>query len=116
VQLIAYDWRRRWAASPVQPRTAAWPCRPMRGDRAGRAGRTGSEVLVQIGFLDPAAPKKLMPRLQQLINRARPQRRGGAHPARHRARRAARGCRQQESLRRRYTGHCPLGPHVQPPA
>jgi tRNA/rRNA methyltransferase len=30
------------------------------------------EVLVQIGFLDPASPKKLMPRLQQLINRARP--------------------------------------------
>ena len=28
--------------------------------------------LVQIGFLDPAAPKKLMPRLQQLFNRAQP--------------------------------------------
>jgi tRNA/rRNA methyltransferase len=27
---------------------------------------------VQIGFLDPAAPKKLMPRLQQLFNRAQP--------------------------------------------
>ena len=27
-------------------------------------------ALVQIGFLDPAAPKKLMPRLQQLLNRA----------------------------------------------
>ena len=25
-----------------------------------------------IGFLDPAAPKKLMPRLQQLFNRAQP--------------------------------------------
>ena len=30
------------------------------------------EVLVEIGFLDPSAPKKLMPRLQQLLNRARP--------------------------------------------
>ncbi len=30
------------------------------------------EVLVQIGFLDPLAPKKLMPRLQQLLNRAQP--------------------------------------------
>jgi tRNA/rRNA methyltransferase len=29
-------------------------------------------ALVDIGFLDPAAPKKLMPRLQQLFNRARP--------------------------------------------
>jgi maltose/moltooligosaccharide transporter len=28
--------------------------------------------LVQIGFLDPDAPKKLMPRLQQLFNRAQP--------------------------------------------
>jgi tRNA/rRNA methyltransferase len=29
-------------------------------------------ALVDIGFLDPAAPRKLMPRLQQLFNRARP--------------------------------------------
>ena len=28
--------------------------------------------LVEIGFLDPAAPKKLMPRLAQLFNRAQP--------------------------------------------
>ena len=30
------------------------------------------EALVTIGFLDPAAPKKLMPRLNQLFNRAQP--------------------------------------------
>ncbi|HNL42387.1 MAG TPA: RNA methyltransferase, partial [Ottowia sp.] len=30
------------------------------------------QALVAIGFLDPAAPKKLMPRLQQLFNRAQP--------------------------------------------
>ena len=30
------------------------------------------EVLVEIGYLDPAAPKKLLPRLNQLLNRARP--------------------------------------------
>ena len=29
------------------------------------------QALVDIGFLDPAAPKKLMPRLNQLFNRAR---------------------------------------------
>jgi tRNA/rRNA methyltransferase len=28
------------------------------------------QVLQAIGFLDPQAPKKLMPRLQQLLNRA----------------------------------------------
>ncbi len=28
------------------------------------------QALMEIGFLDPQAPKKLMPRLQQLFNRA----------------------------------------------
>ena len=28
------------------------------------------QSLIEIGFLDPQAPKKLMPRLQQLFNRA----------------------------------------------
>lgn len=27
---------------------------------------------MEVGFLDPEAPKKLMPRLQQLFNRAQP--------------------------------------------
>jgi tRNA/rRNA methyltransferase len=30
------------------------------------------EALQAIGYLDPAAPKKLMPRLNQLVNRAAP--------------------------------------------
>jgi tRNA/rRNA methyltransferase len=30
-----------------------------------------SEVLVEIGFLDPAAPKTLLPRLNQVLTRAR---------------------------------------------
>jgi len=29
------------------------------------------QVLVEIGYLDPAAPKKLLPRLNRLANRAR---------------------------------------------
>jgi tRNA/rRNA methyltransferase len=29
-----------------------------------------AEALVQIDYLDPAAPRKLMPRLNQLLNRA----------------------------------------------
>ncbi|MGE5105865.1 MAG: RNA methyltransferase, partial [Betaproteobacteria bacterium] len=29
------------------------------------------QMLVAIGFLDPAAPKKLLPRLNRLFNRAR---------------------------------------------
>ncbi|MBS4036776.1 MAG: RNA methyltransferase, partial [Hydrogenophaga sp.] len=30
------------------------------------------QALVAVDFLDPAAPKKLMPRLQQMFNRAAP--------------------------------------------
>jgi tRNA/rRNA methyltransferase len=32
--------------------------------------RHWEQALVSIGFLDPQAPKKLMPRLNQLFNRA----------------------------------------------
>jgi tRNA/rRNA methyltransferase len=44
-------------------------------DKAGAqqvAGMLGhlEQALTDIGFLDPAAPKKLMPRLNQLFNRA----------------------------------------------
>jgi tRNA/rRNA methyltransferase len=68
VQLIAYDWRSALGGFSVQPRTAA----PVLADGAEVAGALShwQQVLEQIGFLDPAAPKRLMPRLQQLINRA----------------------------------------------
>ncbi|MFD1710659.1 RNA methyltransferase [Ottowia sp. GY511] len=74
VQLIAYDWRqalgaRGWGFG-VQP--AASP--PALADAAQQAGMLAhwQQALVDIGFLDPAAPKKLMPRLTQLFNRAQP--------------------------------------------
>lgn len=74
VQLIAYDWRQALAARGwgfgVQPATAA----PNHADAAQQAGMLAhwESALVDIGFLDPAAPKKLMPRLTQLFNRAQP--------------------------------------------
>lgn len=74
VQLIAYDWRMALAALghgfDVQPATAE----PRRADAAQMAGMLAhwQQALVDIGFLDPHAPKKLMPRLQQLFNRAQP--------------------------------------------
>jgi tRNA/rRNA methyltransferase len=70
VQLIAYDWRQALGGYAVEPRTAA----VQRADAAALHGTLEhwQQVLVQIGFLDPAAPKKLMPRLQQLLNRAQP--------------------------------------------
>ena len=68
VMLLAYDWRQALGGYGVEPRTSD----PTLADGAAVAGLLahGQEVLVEIGFLDPAAPKKLMPRLQQLLNRA----------------------------------------------
>ncbi len=68
VQLIAYDWRSALGGFTVQSRTAE----PVLADGAELAGALAhwQQVLEQIGFLDPAAPKRLMPRLQQLLNRA----------------------------------------------
>jgi tRNA/rRNA methyltransferase len=68
VQLIAYDWRQALGGFPVAPRTVD----PSLADGAAVAGLLAhwEQVLVEIGFLDPQAPKKLMPRLQQLLNRA----------------------------------------------
>jgi tRNA/rRNA methyltransferase len=68
VQVIAYDWRLALAAWPVQAATAA----PVLADAAQVAGMLAhlEQALIGIGFLDPQAPKKLMPRLNQLFNRA----------------------------------------------
>ena len=68
VQLIAYDWRTALGGYPVQARTAE----PLLADgiEVDGALQHWQQVLVQIGFLDPLAPKRLMPRLQQLLNRA----------------------------------------------
>jgi tRNA/rRNA methyltransferase len=68
VQLIAYDWRMALGGYGVQPRTTE----PQLADGAAIAGLLAhwQQTLEQIGFLDPAVPKKLMPRLNQLLNRA----------------------------------------------
>ncbi|HWH83357.1 MAG TPA: RNA methyltransferase [Burkholderiaceae bacterium] len=69
VQLIAYDWRQALGGFAVQPRT---PDAAL-ADAAAVDGVLGhwQATLEAIGFLDPAVPRKLMPRLQQLLNRAR---------------------------------------------
>ncbi|HEY4084241.1 MAG TPA: RNA methyltransferase [Burkholderiaceae bacterium] len=68
VQLLAYDWRQALGGFEVAPRTAD----PELADaRAVQGLLTHLESsLTEIGFLDPAAPRKLMPRLNQLFNRA----------------------------------------------
>ncbi|MCW5663413.1 MAG: RNA methyltransferase [Piscinibacter sp.] len=72
VQLIAYDWRQALGGFPVQPRTPD----PTLADAAAVQGLLAhwERTLVEIGFLDPAAPKKLMPRLNQLLARVQPTR------------------------------------------
>jgi tRNA/rRNA methyltransferase len=68
VQLLAYEWRQAQGGFPVLPRTTA----PTWADGPGVQGLLDhwERVLVALGYLDPAAPKKLMPRLNQLAHRA----------------------------------------------
>jgi tRNA/rRNA methyltransferase len=68
VQLIAYEWRQAMGGFDVTPSVRERPA----ADAAAVQGLLAhwGEVLVEIGFLDPAAPKKLLPRLNQVLNRA----------------------------------------------
>ena len=68
VQLLAYDWRQALGGFPVQARTVD----AKRADGVAVQGLLDHwrQTLVDIGFLDPEVPRKLMPRLQQLLNRA----------------------------------------------
>jgi tRNA/rRNA methyltransferase len=68
VQLVAYEWRQALGGFAVTPRTPV----PDIADAAEVQAALAhwQQVLQDIGFLDPAAPKRLMPRLHQLLNRA----------------------------------------------
>ncbi|HZT55202.1 MAG TPA: RNA methyltransferase [Burkholderiaceae bacterium] len=68
VQLLAYDWRQALGGFAVRPRTVD----ARRADDAAVQGVLDHwrQTLIDIDFLDPAVPRKLMPRLQQLLNRA----------------------------------------------
>ena len=68
IQVIAYEWRLALGAWPVQAATGAAEAADAR-QVAGLLAHW-EQALVEVGFLDPAAPKKLMPRLNQLFNRA----------------------------------------------
>ncbi len=68
VQLIAYEWRMALGGFEVEARTPPVEQADMRAVQG--AVDHWQRALVQLGFLDPAAPKKLVPRLQQLLNRA----------------------------------------------
>jgi len=71
MQVIAYEWRMALGGFQSAPADAAES--PF-ADAQSVQGMLDhlEQSLVDIGFLDPAAPKKLMPRLNQLFNRAQP--------------------------------------------
>lgn len=68
VQVMAYEWRQALGGYAVVPRTAE----PEWADLAAVQGTLDhwQGLLERIGFLDPRAPKKLMPRLAQLSLRS----------------------------------------------
>lgn len=76
VQLIAYEWRQALGGfGPAGEGATTAPTSPA-NDRLADAQQVAGllthleQSLIAIGFLDPAAPKKLMPRLNQVFNRA----------------------------------------------
>jgi len=68
VQLVAYDWRQAIGVFAARPRTDD----DRRADAVAVRGvvEHWQEALEALGFLDPAAPKKLMARLHRLALRA----------------------------------------------
>jgi tRNA/rRNA methyltransferase len=82
IQVIAYEWRTAlggFGNQAVRPELVEGPAGASTGsartelaDARAVAGMLAhwEQSLVKIGFLDPAAPKKLMPRLNQLFNRS----------------------------------------------
>jgi len=68
LQLVAYEWRMALGGFPVASPVADANL----ADAAQVSGMLShwEKALIEIGFLDPEAPKKLMPRLNQLFNRA----------------------------------------------
>jgi tRNA/rRNA methyltransferase len=71
LQVIAYEWRMALGGFADAP-AAASPARPADAQAVAGMLQHLEQALVAVDFLDPAAPKKLMPRLQQLFNRAAP--------------------------------------------
>ncbi len=68
IQVIAYEWRMALGGFPVQAVTA--PAEKADAQQVAGMLTHWEQALTEIGFLDPTSPKKLMPRLNQLFNRA----------------------------------------------
>ncbi|MEO6746193.1 MAG: RNA methyltransferase [Caldimonas sp.] len=70
VQLVAYDWRSALGGFTVAARTV--DAKLASAAQVQALIEHWREALVAIEFLDPCEPRKLMPRLNQLVNRAQP--------------------------------------------
>ena len=72
LQVIAYEWRMALGGFAPAGQLPPGPPPTLQADAKEISGLLGhlEEALVAINFLDPASPKKLMPRLNQLFNRA----------------------------------------------
>jgi tRNA/rRNA methyltransferase len=76
IQVIAYEWRQALGGFGDDAADGPAAAKPVQGAGLADASQVAGmlahleQSLVAIGFLDPAAPKKLMPRLNQLFNRA----------------------------------------------
>lgn len=76
VQLIAYEWRQALGGFASEPSVPSAPIVPTAAPHLADAQQIAGmlahwqQALTAIGFFDPLAPKKLMPRLNQLFNRA----------------------------------------------
>jgi tRNA/rRNA methyltransferase len=74
VQVLAYEWR--MALGGFDAGTTSHSTQSVNAQALADAQQVGGllnhwqQALTEIGFLDPASPKKLMPRLNQLFNRA----------------------------------------------
>ena len=71
IQVIAYEWRLALGGF-TESAESNGPAEPQLADAAQVTGMLKhlEEALIALEFLDPGAPKKLMPRLNQLFNRA----------------------------------------------
>lgn len=67
VQIVAYEWRQALGGFAVVPATP--PMQWADGAAIQDALEHWRRALEHVGYLDPAAPKKLIPRLNQLVNR-----------------------------------------------
>ena len=68
--MLAYEWRMALGGFVVAPSAGVVPHRAADAKQLAGLLAHWEQALTAVGYLDPAAPGKLMPRLNQLFNRA----------------------------------------------